>query len=63
MLFKLKVLRRINGPTHAMDRIGEVVKNQELYTLFTDPDIMYPNILIIKLDRLLWAGHLARMSS
>ena len=56
LAFEWGILRRIYGPI----KVGEVWrrrKNRELYSLFKDDDVAQ----VIKLGRLRWAGHLARM--
>jgi hypothetical protein len=57
-VFENRVLRRIFGPKR--DEVtGEWRKlhNKELYDLYSSPSI----ITIIKLKRMRWAGHVARM--
>jgi hypothetical protein len=56
--FENKVLRRIFGPKR--DEVtGEWrrLHNKELYAVYSSPNI----IRVIKLRRLRWAGHVARM--
>jgi hypothetical protein len=58
MVFENKVLRRIFGPKR--DEVtGEWrrLHNKELYALYFSPNIIWK----IKLKRLRWAGHVARM--
>jgi hypothetical protein len=57
-VFENRVLRRIFGPTR--DEVtGEWRKlhNEELHNLYSSPDI----IRQVKLRRMRWAGHVARM--
>jgi hypothetical protein len=57
-VFENRVLRRIFGPTRD-EETGEWRKlhNGELHNLYSSPDI----IRQIKLSRMRWAGHVARM--
>jgi hypothetical protein len=52
-----RVLRRISGPKR--DEVGEWRKlhNEELHNLYSSPNI----IMQIKLRKIRWAGHVARM--
>ncbi|KAJ4426106.1 hypothetical protein ANN_26915 [Periplaneta americana] len=54
--FERKILNRIYGPVFE-NGIWRKRYNQELYTLFKNPDISK----YIKISRLRWAGHLMRM--
>jgi hypothetical protein len=58
MVFENRVLRRIFGPKRD-EVIGKWIKlhNEELRDLYSSPSIMR----IIKLRRMRWAGHAARM--
>ena len=58
MLFENRVLRRIFGPRR--DEVtGEwgKLRNEELNDLYSSPNI----VRVIKLRRMRWAGHVARM--
>lgn len=56
-VFERRVLRRIYGPTREGDH-WRLRKNQELLALYGDVDV----VKFIKIGRLRWAGHVARMS-
>lgn len=56
LIFERKILRRIIGPVR--DEAGwRIRKNRELYDIYDEPDV----VRFIKLGRLRWAGHVARM--
>jgi hypothetical protein len=57
-VFENRVLRRIFGPK-SDEVTGEWRKlhNEELHDLYSSPNILR----IIKLNRMRWAGHVARM--
>lgn len=55
-IFERKILRAIYGPTRVNNE-WRIRYNQELYELFNEPDV----IKFIKMGRLRWAGHVARM--
>jgi hypothetical protein len=59
-VFENKVLRRIFGPKR-VEVTGEWrrLHNKELYAVYSSPNI----IRVIKLRRLRWAGHVARMGA
>ena len=58
-VFEIRVLRRIFGPKR--DEVtGEwrKIQNEELNDLYCSPNV----IRVIKSRRIIWAGHVARMS-
>jgi hypothetical protein len=57
--FQRKILRRIRGPVCEDDLSWRLRHNKELYELLDGPEI----VKIIKLKRLQWAGHIARMDN
>jgi hypothetical protein len=57
-VFENRVLRRIFGPKgDGVTREWRKLHNEELHNLYSSPSI----IRIIKLRRVWWAGHVARM--
>jgi hypothetical protein len=54
-VFENRVLRRIFGPKR--DEEWRKLRNEELHVLYSSPNI----IRQIKLRRMRWAGHVARM--
>jgi hypothetical protein len=58
MVFERKVLRKIFGPTEERDGTWRVKTNHELDKLIRHKD----TINYIKAQRLIWFGHLQRMS-
>jgi hypothetical protein len=54
--FERKILRRIYGPIKVRDQ-WRCRFNKELYDLFKDPRLS----MVIRIARLRWAGHVARM--
>jgi hypothetical protein len=52
-----RVLRRIFGPKREEDGSWRKLRNDELYNLYSSPNI----IKVIKSRRLMWARHVARM--
>jgi hypothetical protein len=57
-VFENRVLRRIFGPKRdGVTRGCRKLHNEELHNLYSSPSI----IRIIKLRRMRWAGHVARM--
>jgi hypothetical protein len=55
-VFERKILRRIYGPVRDRDK-WRCRFNKELYDLFKEPRLS----LVIRIARLRWAGHVARM--
>jgi hypothetical protein len=51
------VLRRIFGPKREEDGSWRKLHNDELHNLYSSPNI----VRVIKLRRMRWAGHVARM--
>jgi hypothetical protein len=51
------VLRKIFGPKREEDGSWKKLHNDELYSLYSSPNI----VRVIKLRRMRWAGHVARM--
>jgi hypothetical protein len=51
------VLRRIFGPEREEDGSWRKLYNNELHSLYSSPNI----VRVIKLRRMRWAGHVARM--
>jgi hypothetical protein len=56
-MFLRTVLRRIFGPKREEDGSWRKLHNDELHSLYSSPNI----VRVIKLRRLRWAGHVARM--
>jgi hypothetical protein len=57
-VFENRVLRRIFGPKRdEVTGVWRKLRNYELHDLYSSPCI----IRIIKLQRIRWAGHVARM--
>jgi hypothetical protein len=57
MVFGNKVLRKIFGPKSEEDGSGRKLHNDELYNLYSSPNI----VRVIKSRKMRWAGHVARM--
>jgi hypothetical protein len=51
------VLRRIFGPKREEDGSWRKLHNDEIHSLYSSPNI----VRVIKLRRIRWAGHVARM--
>jgi hypothetical protein len=51
------VLRKILGPKREEDGSWRKLNNDELHDLYSSPNI----VRVIKLRRMRWAGHVARM--
>ena len=57
-MFENRVLRRIFGPKRdGVTGEGRKLRNEELNGLYSSPNI----VRVIKLRRMRWAGHVARM--
>jgi hypothetical protein len=56
-VFENRVLRRIFGPKRVEDGSWRKLHNDELYSLYSSPNI----VRVIKSRRMRWAGHVARM--
>jgi hypothetical protein len=56
-VFENRVLRRIFGPKREEDGSWRKLHNDELYNLYSSPNI----VRVIKSRRMRWAGHVARM--
>jgi hypothetical protein len=56
-VFENSVLRRIFGPKREEDGSWRKLHNDELYSLYSSPNI----VRVIKSKRMKWAGHVARM--
>jgi hypothetical protein len=56
-VFENRVLRRIFGPEREEDRSWRKLHNDELHNLYSSPNI----VRVIKVRRLRWVRHLARM--
>jgi hypothetical protein len=56
-VFENRVLRKIFGPKSEVDGSWIKLHNDELHSLYSSPNI----VRVIKLRRLRWAGHVARM--
>jgi hypothetical protein len=58
-VFENRVLRRIFGPKREEDGSWRKLHNDKLHNLYSSPNI----VRVIKLRRMRWAGHVARMGS
>jgi hypothetical protein len=56
-VFQNRVLERIFGPKREEDGSWRKLHNDELHSLYSSPNI----VRVIKLRRMRWAGHMARM--
>jgi hypothetical protein len=56
-VFENRVSRRIFGPKRVEDGSWRKLHNDELHSLYSSPNI----VRAIKLRRMRWAGHVARM--
>jgi hypothetical protein len=56
-VFENKVLRKIFGPKREEDGSWRKLHNDELHSLYSPPNI----VRVIKLRRMRWGGHVARM--
>jgi hypothetical protein len=56
-VFENRVLRKIFGPKRKVDGSWRKWYNDELHSLYSSPNI----VRVIKLTRMRWAGHVARM--
>jgi hypothetical protein len=56
-VFENRVLRRIFGPKREEDGSWRKLHNDELHSLYSSPNI----IMVIKLRKIRWAGHVTRM--
>jgi hypothetical protein len=56
-VFENRVLRKIFGPKREEDGSWGKLHNDELYSLYSSPNI----VRVIKSRRMRWAGHVARM--
>jgi hypothetical protein len=56
-VFENRVLRKIFGPKREEDGSWRKLHNDELHSLYSSPNI----VRVIKLRRMRWAGHVARM--
>jgi hypothetical protein len=56
-VFENRVLRRIFGPKREEDGSWGKLHNDELYSLYSSPNI----VRVLKLRRMRWTGHVARM--
>jgi hypothetical protein len=56
-VFENRVLRRIFGPKREEDSSWRKLHNDELYDLYSSPNI----VRVIKSRKMRWAGHVARM--
>jgi hypothetical protein len=56
-IFENRVLRKILGPKREEDGLWRKLLNDELHSLYSSPNI----VRVIKLRRMRWAGHVARM--
>jgi hypothetical protein len=52
-----RVLRKIFGPNREEDRSWRKLRNDELQSLYSSPNI----VTVIKSRNMRWAGHVARM--
>jgi hypothetical protein len=58
-VFENTVLRKIFGPKREEDGSWRKFHNDELHSLYSAPNI----VRVIKLRRMRWAGHVARMGN
>ncbi|XP_066901107.1 uncharacterized protein [Halyomorpha halys] len=58
LVFEKRIFRHLYGGV-LIRKERKKMKNQELYTMFKDPDILQ----VMKMARLRWAGNLIRMGS
>jgi hypothetical protein len=56
-VFENRVLRKIFGPKRGEDGSWRKLHNDELHSLYSSPNI----VTVIKLRRMRWAGHVARV--
>jgi hypothetical protein len=56
-VFENRVLRRIFGPKREEDGSWRKLRNDELHSLYSSPNI----VRVIKSRRMRWVGHVARM--
>jgi hypothetical protein len=56
-IFENRVLRKIFGPKREEDGSWRKLRNDELHSLYSSPNIVW----VIKSRRMRWAGHMARM--
>ena len=56
-VFENRIPKRIFGPKKDENREWKRLHNEELHSLYHSPNI----VRVIKLRRLKWAGHVARM--
>jgi hypothetical protein len=56
-VFENRVLRRIFGPKMEEDGSWRKLRNDELHSLYSSPNI----VRVIRSRRMRWAGHVARM--
>jgi hypothetical protein len=56
-VFENRVLRRDFGPKREEDGSWRKLRNDELHNLYSSPNI----VRVIKLRRMRWAGHVARI--
>jgi hypothetical protein len=56
-IFENRVLRKIFGPKREENGLWRKLHNDELHSLYSSPNI----VRVIKLRRMRWAGHVARM--
>jgi hypothetical protein len=56
-VFENRMLRRIFGPKREEDGSWRKLRNDELHSLYSSPNI----VMVIKSRRMRWAGHVARM--
>jgi hypothetical protein len=56
-VFENRVLRRIFGPKREEDGSWRKLRNDELHSLYSSPNI----VRAIKSRRMMWTGHVARM--
>jgi hypothetical protein len=56
-VFENRMLRRIFGPKREEDGSWRKLHNDELHSLYSSPNI----VRVIKLRRMRWTGHVARM--
>jgi hypothetical protein len=56
-VFEDRVLRKIFGPKREEDGSWRKLRNDELHSLYSSPNI----VIVIESRRMRWAGHVARM--